>query len=481
MPDRMHKTHSGVGLDRRHFLTLGGSLLASAAVAACATGTPSGTAQGVVGPELRGALRGRVILPGDAGFAQAQLPWNLAVDQSVLAVAEIADAADAAQLVRYARRAGVSVSTQPIGHGAAHGLSGTILVRTGRLGDVQVDPDKQSARVGAGVTWGQVQEQAGQYLLAGLSGSSPAVSVVGYTLGGGLSWFGRKHGWAANSVTAFECVDADGNRIKATTNSEADLFWALRGGGGDFALVTAVEFDLHPAPVVYGGRMLWPARQAAPVLAAYRDVTAAAPDELTVWLELMQPPGGGSSVIGVDATYLGDATEGEKLLRQFDQIAGRLSDTRAVLPVSALGSITAEPTKPARSIAHTQLLTVLDDNVVQQLLAEPIAPLGIQIRHFGGAYARACDIPPGLIAEPYQINFRGVASTPQASAAIQTRIQEFRSTLGPYLAARTPFTFLSASQTAASAVTPDALGRLRDIKRRRDPHNVFHSNFPVLN
>ncbi|MEV4187629.1 FAD-dependent oxidoreductase, partial [Streptosporangium canum] len=182
--------------------------------------------------DLRSLIRGHVSLVGDDGFDQARRPWNLAVEQPVRAVVEAADADDVAALVRYARDAGLTVSAQPSGHGATGDVDGVILLRTGRLDEVRVDPGARTARVGAGVAWGQVQAVAGPHGLTGLPGSSPVVSVVGYTLGGGLSWFGRRYGWAADSVTAFEVVDADGVRARVTADSDVDLFWALRGGGG---------------------------------------------------------------------------------------------------------------------------------------------------------------------------------------------------------------------------------------------------------
>ncbi|WP_405490047.1 FAD-binding oxidoreductase [Nocardia sp. NBC_00511] len=465
------------GMDRRRFFGVSGGLAMSAALAAYSSVAGPAAAQGAVDEELRSAVRGRVLLPGDAEFAQAQLPWNRAVDQSVLGVVEIADADDAAALVRYARRAGVAVSTQPSGHGAAPGVNGTILVRPAQLGEARVDPDARSARVGPGVTWAQVQQQAGPHQLTGLAGSSAAINVVGFSLGGGLPWFGRKFGWAANSVTAFDIVDADGNQVRVAADSEPDLFWALRGGGGDFALVTAVEFDLHPAPAVYGGQMLWPAQLAPQVLAAFRDVTASAPDELTVWVQLMQisvlPP-----MVYVYATFLGDQAEGQALLRPFDQIGWRVQDTRAMISVASLGDILAEPTTPSTTISRAAPLTGIDDNVIEHLTATSLAPLtAVQIRHFGGAFTRGGDTAAGALTEPYQIDFLSLATDAEA---VNTCVQGHLSALGPNLGSRTPFTFLSPGRGAADAFPADTLNRLREIKRKRDPSNVFRSNYPVL-
>ena len=185
-------------------------------------------------------------------------------------------------------------------------------------------------------------------LLTGLAGSSPAVNVTGYTLGGGLSWFGRMHGWAADSVRAAEIVDADGGRTRVSEASDPELFWGLRGGGGDFALVTSLEFDLYPAPVLYGGRVIWPDARAAEVFDAFRTLTADAPPELTLWFNRFAFPGA-PPMAALDLTYLGDPREGAALVRAIDEIAGAISDTRGTVPVADMGGIAAEPTKPSAS------------------------------------------------------------------------------------------------------------------------------------
>lgn len=473
----MSSTPMSVNSSRRAFLTAvaqgGGGLAALSWLAAC--GIDGGGDRDH--RQLRSAVRGTVLMAGDNGFEQACRPWNLAVKQHVLAVVEIADAADAAGVVRYANAAGVSVSVQPNGHGASGNLTGdVILVRTRRLDFVRVDPGTRSARVGAGVSWAQVLTAAEPHNLIGMAGSSPAVSVVGYTLGGGSSWFGRAHGWASDAVTAFEIIDADGNPKRITRNSDPDMFWVLRGGGGDFALVTAIEFDLYPAPALYGGRMLWPAEHAPEVLDAFREITARAPDELTVWYQRLQFPGA-PAMVGIDSTYLGDAARGQDLLRAFDRIGGRLNDSRRVLPIGAIGDITGEPATPHAGFSHTELLTHLDDRVAAALL-EPIEPLfNVQLRHLGGALSRQSDSAAGTLTELYGLVYSGAAPTQPSD--IGKRIQRYRQTLGPYLGSRIPFTFLAPGDTAARAFSPATLSRLRKIKRDRDHRNIFTSNFPI--
>ncbi|PZG17598.1 FAD-linked oxidase [Nonomuraea aridisoli] len=432
----------------------------------------------MAGGGLGDEVRGTVLAGGEEGFEQARRPWNLAVEQHVLAVVEAADADDVAALVRHASLAGLTIATQPSGHGATGDTDGVILLRTIRLDALDIDPGERIARVGAGVTWGRVLEATGAYGLAGLAGSSPVVTVTGYTLGGGLSWFGRRHGFASQSVRAFDVVDAIGARARVTADSDPDLFWALRGGGGDFAVVTAIEFALHPAPRLYGGRLLWPADQAPAVLDAYRQVTGAAPEELTLWYDLLRFPGA-APMVAVDATFLGDGGDAEALMSPLEKIPGRLSDSRAMLPIARLGSITAEPTDPGPGVTRAELLTGLTDEVAAALLRRPIDPLlSVQLRHLGGALARPSGTPAGRLEEPFALYLFGVPGQ-DGGAAVRERMRQSTGALVPH-SGRKPFTFLAAGESAASAFTPDALARLRALKRARDPRGIFRSDFPVL-
>ncbi|TDB87422.1 FAD-binding oxidoreductase [Actinomadura sp. KC216] len=427
---------------------------------------------------LRSVVRGQVLLPGDPGFDAARRPWNLAVEQPADAVVEAADADDVAALVRHARDAGLSIATQPSGHGATGRTDGAVLLRTRRLDTVDIDPGARRARIGAGVPSGRLQAAAAPHGLTGLPGSSPVVSATGVALGGGLSWFGRAHGWVADSVTAFDIVDAEGRPRHVTAGSDPDLFWALRGGGGDVAIVTALELALHPAPHLYGGRMLWPAEHAAAALDAFRQITATAPEALTVWLGLLHFPGA-APMVSVDATYLGGEDEARDLLAPLDRLPRPLSDGRATMTVAELGAITAEPTDPSPGLSRAELLTGLDDAAADSLLAEPIAPLLIaQIRHLGGAFARPSDSPHGPLTEPYALYLYGIPTDPATATAIEAKQRALAGALPA--TGRKPLVFLNPGETAADAFAPAALNRLRGIKRDRDPRNLFRSNFPLL-
>ncbi|MFD3747337.1 FAD-binding oxidoreductase [Nocardia sp. NPDC058633] len=430
--------------------------------------------------DLRTEIQGNVLLPGDPAFDLTARPWNTAIAQSVAAVVEVADVDDLANVVRYANRAGRTVVTQPTGHGATGDIDDAILVRTGRLDTVAVDPAQRVARIGSGAQWGAVQAAAAAHGLSGLAGSNPVVGVTGYTLGGGFGWLARQHGWAADAVRAFEIVDADGRRGRVSADSDPELFWALRGGGGDFAIVTALEIDLFELPQLYGGRVSWSADRTHEVFDVFTELTADAPPQLSVWLQRYQIPGAAPTV-AIDFAYLGDEAPGRDLTRRLDTVTGALCDTRTTMTPDRIGTITAEPTDPGPSLSRGELLTDLGDTVVKTLVDAPVAPLlNIQIRALGGALA---DITRdrgarGPVTEPYALYLLGLG-LPHLVGDVETAFATIVDDLGTHITGSKPYTFLAPGESAEAAFDTATLTRLREIKQARDPRNVLRANFPV--
>jgi hypothetical protein len=444
---------------------------------------------------LVAALPGKVVLPGDASWDVDRLGWLLSVDQQPSAVVLCTDPDDVVTAVRFAATHGCAVAAQPIGHGATVAVNGTILLRTRGLREISVDAPARVARVGAGVKWGELLAVAGEYGLTGLAGSSPDPSVVGFSVSGGLSWFGRAYGLAAHSVLAVELVDAAGQLRRVTAESDPDLFWAIRGGGGDFGIVTAMEFRLHPAGHVYGGRMLWPIQMARPVLTAFRDIAQTAPDELTMWAHLLQfppipevpEPLRGGSFVSVDLAFLGSAEDGEALIRPLRTIPAQWMDTVDTVPLAELGGICAEPIDPMPAIETSGLLRDLDDAAIDALIATAGADSGsplviVQVRHLGGALARgtAEQGPSGAIEEPFQLFCLGLPMSPEMAAGIEITMARIRAALDDQLTGRTFFTFLGSDDDPTRAFSATALQRLQQVKRTVDPHGVIRSNRPVL-
>src|SRR5690242_4340514 len=352
---------------------------------------------------LRDRIEGTVVAPGDAAWDEARQAWNLRVDQRPALVAVPRSAADVVAIVGFAREHGLRVAPQGTGHNASAlgSLDGTILVKTHEMRDVEIDAERRRARVGAGVIWAEVTGPASEHGLAPLSGSSPDVGVVGYTLGGGLSWLSRRHGLAANNVTAIELVTADGERVRADHDSHPDLFWALRGGGGSFGVVTAIEIQLFPLTHVYAGVMLWPQERAREVLTAWGEWTEwALPDEIISVGRILNPPPidevpeplRGKKFVVFEAIYLGDSEEGAELIRPMRAL-GPMMDTFATIPAADLGHLHMDPDHPIAGKGDGMLIDSAGaetiDAFVDATTGEAAsALLSAELRQLGGAIGR---------------------------------------------------------------------------------------------
>jgi FAD/FMN-containing dehydrogenase len=444
--------------------------------------------------ELVEALPGQVTLPTDEAYDADRMGFALAVDQHPLAVVHVQDAQDVVTAVRFAIAHGMTVSAQPIGHGATVAVNGTVLLRTRALQEIHVDAERQIARVGAGVKWGELLAVAGPQGLTGMAGSNSDPSVVGFCLSGGLSWFGRKYGVAAHSVLAVELVDASGELRTVTADSDPDLFWAIKGAGGDFGIVTAIEVQLYPAPQLYGGRIMWPIEMARPVLRAFRTITETAPDELTLWAHLLRfppidmvpEPVRGKAFVSVEATYLGSAEEAEALLAPLRELPAVFMDTTGETPVQNLSDICAEPTDPMPTIEWAEMLNDLDvsdiDRIVDAAGADSQSPLTVvQLRHLGGALARgtAEDGPNAAIEQKYMLFTLGVPMVPELVPAIEASIASVQYAVASQRSGRTFYTFLCADPDVTRAFPTESLDRLRAIKADVDPGRVFRSNRPI--
>ena len=328
---------------------------------------------------LAEALTGPVALPGDPGWDDARSAFNLLLDQHPAAVAFAADAEDVAAAVGYARQAGLRVAPQATAHnqGPLGDLENTLLLNVRALQEVHVDPGAQRVRVGAGVKWDRVAPRLSAHGLAGLHGSSPDVGIAGYSLGGGMGWLARKYGLQTNAVTALELVTADGMLVRADAEHHPHLFWALRGGGGNFGVVTAIEFAVHPVDDLYAGAMFFPFERASEVLHAWTALLPALPDELMSWASLMHfPPvpdvpafARGRSFAVVMAAFLGSEAEGRALLRPLRDL-GPTRDTFATVPPVVLGDLAMDPLDPVPFHLAHQLLHRLPADTIDDLIAK---------------------------------------------------------------------------------------------------------------
>jgi FAD/FMN-containing dehydrogenase len=436
-----------------------------------------------------------LVLPHDPTWNQARLAWNLAVDQQPAAVALPESAADIAAVVKWARSRGLRVAPQGTGHNAAAmgSLAHTVLVKTERMRRVDIDPEARTARVEAGVLWAEVSEAAAEHGLAALAGSSPDVGVVGYSLGGGISWLARRYGLAANSVTAVELVDADGEIVRADAHNEPELFWALRGGGGSFGVVTALEFQLYPITEVYAGVLFFPIERGAEVLRAWRQWIEDVPDEVTsVGRYLQFPPipdipeplRGGSFVV-VEATSLLGESATDELLRPLRAL-GPAMDTFATIPVQRLSSLHMDPEHPVPGVGDGMLLHDFPEEAIDAIVAAAGAGSGspllsVEIRHLGGALSRmqAGHGALATIEARFALFAVGISMTPELGAAMRAHIELVHAALASWDAGRDYLNFTERRERGERLFGKSTYSRLQNVKAQVDPGDVFRSNHPV--
>jgi FAD/FMN-containing dehydrogenase len=444
---------------------------------------------------LRQRLMGAVTVPGDANWDVARRAWNLTVDQRPAAVAEPETVADVVAIVDFARERGLRVAAQGTGHSAAAiaTLRDTILVKTHRMRVVEIDPDEQRARVQAGALWADVAGPAAEHGLAALAGSSHDVGVVGYSLGGGVSWLARKYGLAANSITAIQVVTADGRVVLCDAHHDPDLFWALRGGGGNFGIVTAIEFQLYPVAEVYAGMLVFPWERAREVLRAWREWTRTAPEEVSTAARILQVPPlphipepvRGRALVVIDGAYLGDKVDGDELLAPLRALGPEI-DTFAMISPGDLLGIHMDPPGPVPGTGDGALLDVLPGEAIDALVAaagpgsgSPL--LSVELRHLGGALARGGE-GHGAIATlegDFAFFAVGVTPDPDAVAAVNAHIDVVKAALCEWDAGRRYVNFSERPIDTRRAYSAAAYRRLQAVKTLVDPGDLFRANHPI--
>ncbi|GAA0385898.1 oxidoreductase [Acrocarpospora corrugata] len=435
---------------------------------------------------------GRMVHPGDPDWDAARGTFNLLVDQRPEAIAFPADDREVAAVIAYARRRGLRVAAQATGHNPAPlgSLAGTLILNTSALTGVSIDADARRVRVGAATKWEKVTPRLSELGLAGLHGSSPDVGIVGYSLGGGIGWLARKYGMQSNAVTAIELVTAEGHLIRTDHAHEPDLFWALRGGGGNFGVVTAIEFAVHPVRELYSGAMFFPIERASEVLHTWTALLPALPEEITAWATILHFPPlpdvpelfRGRSFVIVMAAFLGSEADGCELLRPLRRLGPEM-DTFAMQPPDALSELAMDPPDPLPYWTTTALLDELPSTAIEQVaqLAGPGSPLTmVQLRHMGGALARH---EPGAGARatlPGQIVMFGLGVIPDESLrpAVLAGLDALSAAVAPHRVGDYP-NFVEEPTDASAFFDTDTWNLLRRVKALYDPDDLFRGNHHI--
>jgi hypothetical protein len=442
------------------------------------------------------SISGRVATPADSDWDEARAAWNLAADQRPAAVAFVEGAGDVAATVRFAAENGLRVAGQGTGHGAAPlgPLEGAILVKTERMRGIEIDPGAQTARVEAGVLVLELSEAAGAHGLSSMPGSAPDVGVVGYTLGGGLSWLGRRHGFACNRVRAIELVSVEGEPRTVDASSDPDLFWALRGGGGGYAIVTALHLDLLPIAELYAGALLFPAEAGVAAVRAYRDWVAEVPDEVTSIVRFLTPPPipdvpeplRGTPLLTIDAACIGSREEGEVAIAPLREIGETIMDTFAWMPAAGLCRIHMDPESPVPGIGEGGVIGELTNEAIEAFVAvagpDSGSPLLLsELRHLGGALGRPAESGGALshLDASFAMYSVGLPMTPELGAAIPGHLERIAAAMEPWAVAGAYYNFTEAPCDVDAILPPDVCARLGEVKRKWDPEGRIVANHAV--
>jgi hypothetical protein len=441
--------------------------------------------------ELTRALRGAVALPGSEAYADLTAAFNTAVEVRPCAVAAVADAYDVVSAVRFAARTGLRVSVQSTGHGATAVGDDVLLVHTGELDECVVHPEGW-ARVGSGVRWRRVIDEAAAFGLVPLAGSSSGVGVVGYTTGGGLGLMSRAFGLASDRVRAIDVVTGKGRLVRATPSEHADLFWALRGGKGSLGIVTAIELDLVPLESVYAGALHFDGADAPAVAHAWPTWAATLPLAATTALAFQQLPDlpgvprplAGRPTVAVRFVHTGSAEEGARLLAPLRAVATPVLDRMGEIPCTALDSVFLDPVAPMPVVDTGLLLRDLPPDAVTALL-RVIGPgsgsplVTVDLRQLGGAVAGPARHDSAVCSRDagFSVFAAGLAVPPVAEAC-RSRCEELVEALAPWSTGTTWPNFGRGG--AALAYDGPTADRLRALVQVFDPKRVLVAADPLF-
>jgi FAD/FMN-containing dehydrogenase len=436
---------------------------------------------------LRDRIEGQVVLPGDEDYDVARRGWNLSSDVRPAVVVMPVCAEDVREAVVFARDNGFRVLVQGTGHnGTPLGdLSDTVLIRTSAMRGVEIDARHCVARVEAGAVWADVTGPASEHGLAALAGSAPDVGVVGYCVGGGLGWLGRRYGLCCERVLAFEVVTADGRLVRADRENETDLFWALRGGGGAYAAIVALELELIPVPAVTGGMMLFDWTRAREVMQTWRAWSETAPETATTSIRIMQIPDmptvpefvRGRGVVIIDGAVVAPAGTAAEILAPLRALGPEV-DTFAEVPPVALSYIHMDPEDPMPAISTSATMDALPAEAVDAMVdgfgegsGSPL--LMVELRHIGGALARPGTSALSHLPGEYLMFASGISMGPELDIHTEQAFARLRDTVAPWASARAYGNFTERKCTPRELYGDDAAVRLQAIRVAYDPDRLF--------
>jgi hypothetical protein len=435
--------------------------------------------------ELESGLRGEVACPGDRGYDTARGVFNAMIDRRPLAVIRCADASDVVRGIAFARRHDLPLSVRGGGHSVAgHAVrDGAVMVDLSAMKALRVDPAARTVRAGPGLTLGEFDRATQAFGLATTLGVVSVTGIAGLTLGGGLGWLNGRYGLACDNLISAEVATADGQLLRASPEENQDLFWAIRGGGGNFGVVTSLEYQLHPVDLVLAGGLSYRLDMAPRVLRLYDDFAKAAPDELSTVASLGLTPAG-EATLSIVVCYCGPIDEGEQVLRPLRRFQAPVDDGIQPMPYTALQSARDEGFPSGRlHYWKSGWLRGVTDGAIETLLRflpkMPSLASGVGLQQLHGVASR---VAPSATAFPHRAEqYDFLIGSQWSDAADSDRNLQWTRALfeamQPHLEASVYVNNLGDEGLArVRAAYGENYSRLAAVKRAYDPDNLFRAN-----
>ncbi len=445
--------------------------------------------------EFKTKLRGELIMPEDSGYDAARKVWNGMIDKHPALIVRCTGVADVISAVKFARTNKLLVAVRGGGHNVAGNAvcDGGIVIDLSRMKGMRVDPAARTARAQAGLTWGDFDHETQAFGLATTGGLISTTGIAGFTLGGGIGWLMRKHGLTCDNLLSADIVTADGRFLTASKTENTDLFWGLRGGGGNFGIATSFEYRLHPVSQVIGGLVLHPAEKSKEVLRFYREYLVKVPDELTSMVTFLTAPPApfipehlhGVAVIGIAVCYSESIEEGKKVVQPLKEFGPPLVDLLGPMPYAALQSMLDAGYPPGlqnywkaaylKNISDSAIDTVIDH------VARKRSPLSeVHIQHMPRALnsVGADETSFGNRDAAFVLNIIGLWSDPKESEVHTRWAREFFASMEPFSTGGVYVNFLGneGEKRVMAAYGTAKYERLVALKNKYDPTNFFSLN-----